>query len=140
MKEALKTGTTTIGIVCKDGVIIGADRRATAGHMIAHKDMKKVLKITDNLAVTTAGVVSDIQLLAKLFKAELSLKTIQSGRKVRVVEAANLLAGMCYNAIRRPTMITTIAAFLIGGSDDDGDRVRGRFCAPPNVCLLHRTH
>ena len=78
-KEVLKTGTTTVGIVCKDGIILAADRRSTAGY-IAHKKFHKVIQIADNMAVTVAGTVSEVQLLAKLIKAELKLKDLQTGR------------------------------------------------------------
>ncbi len=131
MDQPLKTGTTTIGIVCKDAVIVAADRKATAGHLIAHKKMKKIVKVSDMMAVTTAGVVSDIQLLVKLLRAELSLKETQTGRKVRVVEAANLLSGMCYRAIRQPTMLMAIASFMLrmnraGGLPSSSEAERGR--------------
>ena len=65
-KDIIKTGTTTVGLICKDGVVLAADRRSTAGHFIASKKVEKVLKITDDIAVTIAGTVSDIQLLVKL--------------------------------------------------------------------------
>jgi proteasome beta subunit len=120
MDQPLKTGTTTVGIVCKDAVILAADRKATAGNLIAHKKMKKLVKVSDMMALTTAGVVSDIQLLVKLLRAELSLKETQTSRKARVIEAANLLSGMCYRAIRQPTMIMTIASFMLGGADEEG--------------------
>ena len=120
MKEAKKTGTTTVGIVCRDGIILATDRRSTAGGMIVNKEAKKLTEITPNIAVTRAGVVSDIQLFERLIKAEIKLKEIQTGRPIRVVEAANLLASMCYSAIRRPSMIMSIAGFLMAGVDDDG--------------------
>ncbi len=70
MEERLKTGTTTVGIACKDGVVLAADRRATAGNMIVDKKAEKVHIISDDFAVTIAGVVSDAQLLIKLIRAE----------------------------------------------------------------------
>jgi len=72
-----KTGTTTLAILCKDGVILAADRRVTAG-MIMHKKYRKVIQITDRIAITVAGLVSDIQLLTKLIQAEIKLKDIQT--------------------------------------------------------------
>ncbi|MDP3733725.1 MAG: proteasome subunit beta, partial [Nanoarchaeota archaeon] len=71
MGEQLKTGTTTIGIMCKDGVVLAADKRATAGSMIVDKRAEKVHLLTDDFAVTIAGTVSDAQLLIKLSRAEL---------------------------------------------------------------------
>lgn len=79
LKSIIKKGTTTVGIVCKDGIILAADKRVTlGGAIVSNKTVDKVLKITDNLAVTTAGSVSDIQLVVKLIKAELSLKKIRT--------------------------------------------------------------
>ena len=75
-KELMKTGTTTLALVCKDGIVLAADKRATAGYLIAHKKFDKIINITDNIAVTVAGTVSDVQLLAKYIKAELKLKEI----------------------------------------------------------------
>ncbi|MGV8169580.1 MAG: proteasome subunit beta [Candidatus Nanoarchaeia archaeon] len=96
----LKTGTTTVGIICKDAVVLAADKRATAGNLIASKDIEKVIEITPTMALTTAGTVSDIQLLVKYLRAELKLKDVRTGRKSTVKEAANLLANMNYNNLR----------------------------------------
>src|SRR3989338_2045320 len=112
-------GTTTVGIACKDGIVLAADRRATAG-FIVNKKAQKIIIINDNLAVTMAGLVSDAQLLSKLVKAELKLKDLQSNRTSNVKEAANLLGGMLYVNLRKPTMVPGIVGFLLGGSDSDG--------------------
>ncbi|MBT4539280.1 proteasome subunit beta [Candidatus Woesearchaeota archaeon] len=120
MKEQLKTGTTTLGIVCKDGVVLAADKRATAGHMIVDKRTLKVHKITDDVAVTIAGTVSDAQLLIKLIRAELKLKEVRTYKRPSMKEAANLLGGLLYSSIRRPSMIPGIAHFLLGGKDTSG--------------------
>lgn len=118
--EQLKTGTTTVGLVCKDGLVLAADRRATAGYFIAAKKVDKVIQITDDIAVTIAGTVSDIQLLIKLIKAELKLKELKTGKINTVKEAANLLGGIVYNNIRKFSLIPGISHFIIGGRDKIG--------------------
>ena len=115
--QRLKTGTTTIGIVCKDGVILAADMRITAGYMIVGK-VEKVVSINDRIAVTIAGTVSDIQLLKKLLSAEVKLKEIRTGREVSVKEAANLLSGMLYTSLRQ--YFPGIAHFVMAGVDSSG--------------------
>ena len=120
MEEKLKTGTTTIGILCKDGVVLAADKRATAGTMIVDKKADKVHILNDDFAVTWAGTVSDAQLVTKLFKAELKLKDIRTNIRPSVKEAANLLGGLLYSSIRRMSMIPGIAHFLLGGKDVSG--------------------
>ena len=116
----VKTGTTTIVIKCKDGIVLAADRRASGGGMILYKHAKKILPVTDLIAVTTAGNVSDIQLMVKLTKAEIKLKDVQVYRKTTVKEAASLVAGILYSTFRRPSMILSIASLMMGGKDNEG--------------------
>ncbi len=119
-QDYVKKGTTTVGLVCKDGIVLAADKRATAGGFIADKKVEKVRKITDNIAVTIAGGVSDIQLLLKLIKAELNLKKVRTGKDSNLREAANLLSTIVYHNIRRFSTIIGITAFIIGGQDNEG--------------------
>lgn len=116
----LKTGTTTICIMCKDGIVLAADRRASGGGMVLHKRAQKIQPITDLIAVTTAGNVSDIQLMVKLAKAEIKLKDVQVYRTSTVREAASLVAGMLYSTFRRPSMVLSIASLMMAGRDKDG--------------------
>src|SRR3989338_685875 len=104
-KDITKTGTTTVGMVCKDGIVLCADKRVTSGYLISYKKFQKISQITDNIAVTVAGSVSDVQLLIKIIKAELQLKKIRTGNDVTVKEAVNLLASIVYGNIRQMSMI-----------------------------------
>ena len=118
--KELKTGTTTLVLLCKDGIVLAADKRATSGYLISHKKFDKIISITDNIAVTVAGTVSDVQLLAKYIRAELKLKEIRTDRENSVKEAANLLSMMVYGNIRKLSLIPGISHFLLGGKDDAG--------------------
>ena len=120
METMLKTGTTTVGIVCKDGIVLAADRRAAAGSMIVDKRAEKVHLLGDNFACTIAGSVSEAQLLIKLIKAELKLKEIRTRKGVTAKEGANLLGGLLYSSIRRMSMIPAVAHFLLGAQDNSG--------------------
>ncbi|MFT4309833.1 MAG: proteasome subunit beta [Candidatus Woesearchaeota archaeon] len=126
-QHMLKTGTTTVGVIYKDGVVLAADKRATAGSMIADKRALKVHKITDKIAVSIAGTVSDIQLLVKLLRAELALKELRTQRSMTVKEVANLLSGMVYQNIRKMSLIPGVSHFLVGGVDDSGKHLYDLF-------------
>ena len=65
MEAKLNKGTTTVGIVCKDGIVLAADKRTSAGYLIADKKTEKVKKVSDHMAITTAGLVSDAQLFTR---------------------------------------------------------------------------
>jgi len=116
-----KTGTTTVGIVCKDGIILAADRKMTLGGMIvSNKKFQKVIILNEELALTIAGLVSDIQLLVKLIKAQIKLDELRKGKKIKVKEVANLLSNLVYSNARKFSSIPGITGFLLGGKDNEG--------------------
>lgn len=116
----LKTGTTILGIVCKDGVVMAADRQATMGTIVLSKNEKKVFHVNDYLIASGTGVMSDINRVPKLLAAELKLKELRSKSRPTVQQAASLLANMSYNGIRQPSMIPQQAGFLLAGFNEDG--------------------
>jgi proteasome beta subunit len=119
-KDITKTGTTTVGIVCKDGIVLAADKRVTSGYLVSYKEFEKIIILNKNIAVTVAGTVSDVQLLSKYIKAELNLKEMRTDRDVTVKEAVNLLGMLVYNNIRKMSMIPGISHFIMAGKDDSG--------------------
>jgi len=116
----LKSGTTIIGIVCKDGVVMGSDRRATAGNLVVSKNTQKTVKINDYLVVSGTGVASDIEMQKKVLSAELKLKELKAKKRPTVKEAANLAAMLSYKGIRQFSAIPAIVGTLVGGINDDG--------------------
>ncbi len=120
VEDIKKTGTTTVGIVCKDGIVLCADKRVTSGYLVAYKKFDKIIQISDNIAVTVAGSVSDVQLLSKIIKAEIKLREIRTERKITVREAVSMLSSLVYGSIRQMSMIPSISHFIIGGRDSEG--------------------
>ena len=117
----LKTGTTIIGIVCKDGVVMASDRQVTGGHTyVMRKDEEKVFKINDYLVWAGCGIAGDIQRVPKILSAELKLKELKSHSRPTVKQAAGLLNNMSYTGIRQPSIIPQQAGFLIAGFNEDG--------------------
>lgn len=115
-----KTGTCTVGVVCKDGLVLAADQRISSGEGLIVGKIKKILKLNDNIVVTTAGNVSDIQFVVKLAKAELGLKRIKAKTIPSVKEAANLFANLCYENLRKFSPVVGISHFIMGGKDSGG--------------------
>ncbi len=119
-KNILKSNTSIVGIVCKDGIVMGADRRVTTGSLIMGKNYKKILRVNDYLIVAYTGGVADAQLTNKILAAELRLKELKTKSQPTVKEAANLLGMLVYRGIRTPSMIPSIIGTLIAGIDQDG--------------------
>ena len=108
-------GTTTVGVVCRDAVLLAADHRATMGTLIADKEAKKIWEIADHMALTTAGVVGDNQALVRLMKAEAALYELQS-RKMPVDAAATLLS----NILNQQRYYPLYIQMILGGYDTEG--------------------
>ncbi len=120
-KNILKTGTSLVGIVCKDGVVMAGDKKTTlGGQIVSDKDTLKVVQITDYVLVSGTGVASDIGVLRKVAGAQLKLKELRDKKRPSIKEAANLIATIAYNNIRQPSMIPFMAGTMVGGQNEDG--------------------
>ena len=118
-KKLAMKGTTTIGVVCKNGVILSSDTRVTMGYFVAHKRGKKIHKIDDHLAMTIAGTVADAQWTVDILKANAQLYKLTNHRKMPVSAAARLIANLLFSSRYYP-LLTQV---LIGGVDDTGPHV-----------------
>ncbi len=119
MNEELKTGTTTLGLVCKDGVVMASERRATMGTLIAHKTTQKLFQIDDNLGLTVAGLVGDAQVLARYLSAEVELYKLKRSTSMTVRAASTLMANILSGRRYFPYWV----ALIIGGIDTNGGHV-----------------
>lgn len=117
--KELKTGTTTLGLTCKDGVIIATEHRATMGTLIAHKKTQKLFKIDDNIGLTVAGLVGDAQILARYLRAEAELYRLKRGTRMPIKSAATMLSNILNGRRYFPYWVQLIVA----GVDDDGYHV-----------------
>lgn len=113
---SLKTGTTTVGVVCKDGVLLASESKATMGYMVVNKDVQKVFQIDDKMGMTIAGMVSDAQQLINIMKAEISLYKLNTGEEMKISAAAHLLSQVMYS--RR--MFPYYTQIIVGGVDSKG--------------------
>ncbi|MDO9035650.1 MAG: archaeal proteasome endopeptidase complex subunit beta [Methanoregula sp.] len=118
LQESMK-GTTTIGIVFKDGVILATEKRATMGYMIASKKAKKVYKVAERIGMTTAGGVGDAQQLARILTVECNLYQIRRSRSITVGASATLLS----NYLNQNRYFPYYVQLLVGGIDETGPSV-----------------
>lgn len=112
--KEIKTGTTTVGIVCKDGVVLAADQKATMGYLVASKDTQKVYPLDKHIGMTIAGLVGDALALERYIKAELKLYSLHEGRPISVKAAAYLIANILYSRRYYPYYVQLI----VGGYDE----------------------
>jgi len=117
-QETMK-GTTTVGLVFKEGIILATERRATMGYLVASKKAKKVYRIAERIGMTTAGGVGDAQQLARIMTVECSLYQIRRGRPISVEASSTLLS----NYLNQNRYYPYYVQLLVGGVDATGPSV-----------------
>jgi proteasome beta subunit len=117
--DEFKKGTTTIGLLCKDGIVLAAETRATMGNMIANKDVDKIFRIQSHLGMTIAGAVADAQKLARYLQVETSLWQIERGTPMKTESAVTLLSNILHSNKYYPYYVQ----LLMGGYDATGPRL-----------------
>jgi len=118
-EDLKKTGTTIMGMVCTDGVVIASERRATMGTLIAHKATKKLYKIDEHLALATAGLVGDLQVLSRYLSAEVNLYRLKRGVRIPVQSAATLMS----NILNQRKFAPYYVQLVLAGFDSQGGHV-----------------
>ena len=114
-----RTGTTTIGIVAKDGVVLATERRVTAGSMIQNKSAQKLFKVDQNVGITIAGYVGDAQVMTRYLRAEVSLYRLRRSAPLSTEGAATLLANILSGNRYYPYLV----GMIVGGVDGKGGHV-----------------
>ena len=117
--KPVKTGTTTVGIVVKDGVALATDTRATAGFFIAHRKCKKVFPLADHAAITIAGRVADAQNIIDYLRANLRYYFTTWSRPMSIASIARLAA----NLMIRWRLFPYEAQLIIAGVDSKGPHI-----------------
>ena len=109
-------GATTVGIVCSDGVVLASEKRVSYGNFVLSKSGKKVFKISSHIGVACAGLVSDMQILAREVSIHTNLFKMEVKRPMSVKAAAKVLSNLLFSSRLFPLITETI----IGGVDDEG--------------------
>ncbi len=115
MEAKERKGTTTIGLLGKDGVVLASERRATMGYLVANKETQKVFQIQPYMWLTTAGSVADAQTLVRIMTVQTNLYEIDRGVPMAVSAAATLLS----NILHENKIIPYYVQLLLGGYDTE---------------------
>lgn len=109
-------GATTVGLICKDSVILASEKRVTYGYMVSSRSGIKVFKLTEKIGLAYAGLVSDMQALTREAQAYANLYNLENNRQISVKSMAKLISNMLFQRRLFPLLMET----LVGGVDEDG--------------------
>jgi 20S proteasome subunit beta 2 len=113
-----KTGTTIVGLVYKDGVVLGADTRATSGSEVAEKNCEKIHYLAPNIYCCGAGTAADTEMVTQMISSQLELLRMNTHSNSRVVAACTLLKRRLFQYQGHIS-----AALVLGGCDINGPAV-----------------
>jgi len=119
LMDQLKKGTTTVGLICSEGVVLASEKRATMGSFIASKAAKKIYQVDERMGITTAGIVGDAQTLVRLISVEAKLYKIRRQEPMSVKAMTTLLS----NVLSGQRFLPYLVQLLAGGIDRDGAHI-----------------
>ena len=114
-------GTTIVAATFADGVVMAGDRRATAGNMIAQRDIEKVLRSDEFSAIAIAGAAGIGLDLARLFQVELEHYEKIEGRTLSLEGKANRLAAMVRGNLMNAMQGLVVVPLFAGYDEDRGE-------------------
>lgn len=118
LPRATSTGTTIVGLVYKDGVVLGADTRATEGPIVADKNCEKIHYISDNIRCCGAGTAADTEFVTALISSNMQLHQLNTGKRPRVLTAMTMLKQRLFQY-----QGYIGAALVLGGYDSTGPQL-----------------
>lgn len=112
--EVRKTGTTTLAMICKDAVVIAAEKKSSMGYLVASKETEKLMQLDDRIIMSIAGLAADGQALARYLRAEFKLYYMHNNRRIGMGAATALLSNILQGSKFYPYYVQLIMA----GYDD----------------------
>jgi len=117
--EFMVPGAASVAIKCKDGVVLGNDRRATLGYTVTNKSTKKVFPLTDHIGLSAYGLIGDFQILVKIMKARANLYQYEAGSRISTKSMGKMLSNYLYYRKMFPLFTNVV----IAGVDLDGPKL-----------------
>ncbi len=116
--DKVRHGTTTLALVCSDGVAMGADVRATYSTYISSSEAIKIHKIDNNLGMTIAGGVGDAEYLVKLLKMQNELYKMDEGKSMTPKNATSIMSLVMQENKMYPYYVELIIGGLNNGTPE----------------------
>ena len=118
-QQIMVPGACGVAIKCKDGVVLGNDRRATWGYTVTNKSTQKVFKITEYIGLAAYGLIGDFQILVRILRAQANLYKLETGERISTKSMGKLVSNYLYSRKMAPLYTNLVVA----GLDKDGPKL-----------------
>ncbi|MHA2035085.1 MAG: proteasome subunit beta [Promethearchaeota archaeon] len=118
-QQIMVPGAASVAIKCKDGVVLGSDRRATWGYTVINKATRKVFKITEQIGLASYGLIGDAQILIRILRAQANLYLLDAGEPISTRSMGKMVSNYLYSRKMAPLLSIPI----IAGMDKEGPQL-----------------
>lgn len=118
-QQIMVPGAAGVVIKCKDGVVLGNDRRATWGYTVTNKNTKKVFKITEHIGMAAYGLIGDFQILVRILRAQANLYLLDAGERISTRSMGKMVSNYLFSRKMAPLYTNLVVA----GVDKDGPKL-----------------
>lgn len=112
-------GATAVGISFNNGVLLASEQRVSFGNFLVNKNTKKTFVLTENVGAACAGMVADMNVLARQVAALSKIRKMEIRRKVPTNSVAKLMSVIMFERRYFPLLTQVI----VGGYDDNKPRI-----------------
>ncbi|HEX5187796.1 MAG TPA: proteasome subunit beta [Nitrososphaeraceae archaeon] len=107
-------GATAVGISFNNGVLLASERRVSFGNFVVNKSTKKTFVLTENVGAACAGMVADMNVLARQVAALSKIRKFETRRDLQTNSVAKLMSVIMFERRYFPLLTQVI----VGGYDD----------------------
>jgi len=131
-REAVKRGTTSLGVKSKDGIVLVVDKRTTS-KLVESKSIEKIFQIDDHIGAATSGLVADARALIERARIESQINKITYNEPIRVESLAKKICDMKQLYTQNGGVRPFGSALIIGGVTENSCKL---FETDPSGALI----
>ena len=118
-KKTVRQGSTAIGIVCKDGVVLVSDKRITSP-LIVPESIEKMFRIDDHIAATAAGIISDARVLVDRTQLKAQQHAVTYDSRIDVLSIVKDICDLKQICTQSAGLRPFGVSMLVCGVEEDG--------------------
>ncbi|MBI4983265.1 archaeal proteasome endopeptidase complex subunit alpha [Candidatus Woesearchaeota archaeon] len=118
-KKTVKQGSTALGLVCKDGVVLVADKRISSPLLVSEA-VEKMFKIDDHIGATASGIISDARVLVDRAQLKAQQHSVTYDSKIDVLSIVKDMCDLKQICTQSAGLRPFGVSLLVGGVEEDG--------------------
>ncbi len=121
-KKTVKQGSTAIGMVCSDGVLLVTDKRIV-DPLVVSEAIEKIFQIDDHIGATASGIISDARVLIERAQVKAQQHRVTYDTQIDVLSIVKNIADLKQICTQSGGLRPFGVSVLVAGIDDDGPKL-----------------